>query len=155
MAQFVFLIHHADAVPGAADANRPLSDLGLSQADSVANQARARGATPSVIWHSGKLRARQTADAWLRIANSAATIAAVDGLQPDDNPEAIATALELETRDLAVVSHMPLLPMLLHRLTTGRRDLLSSPFPLNGCVALERRGAVCRERWRVGPDRGA
>ena len=151
MAQFVYLVHHAQALSGEIDHMRPLSSVGLAQAERVARTAVEFGAKPVVIWHSGKLRARQTADAWLRLVNPFATFAAMRGLQPDDDPDIVATALDGEDRDAVLTSHMPFLPALLHQLKTGRRDRLSAPFPLNGCVALERAGAVWQERWTIAP----
>jgi phosphohistidine phosphatase len=151
MAQMVYLVHHGDAVPPHVDHRRPLSPLGREQAARVAEAAAQHGAKPAAIWHSGKLRARETAEAWLRIVNPLAAFHAVRGLQPDDDPESIAAALAAETDDIAVASHMPLLPALLHRLTTGQRDRMSASFPLNGCVALERDGDRWVERWRVTP----
>lgn len=152
MAHYVFLVHHAEAVSADVDHMRPLSSRGQQQAVRVAEAALASGAMPVVIWHSGKLRARQTAEAWLRIVSPFAAFRAVRGLQPDDDPETIATALAAEEQDIAVASHLPLLPALLHRLTTGRRDRMSAEFPLNGCVALERHGDRFEEKWRVSPD---
>jgi phosphohistidine phosphatase len=149
MAQFVFLVHHAEAVAPEVDHTRPLSALGRMQAAQVAEAAAERGSKPSQVWHSGKLRARETAEAWLRTVNPFATFTAVRGLQPDDDPDGIAGAIAAEELDTAIVSHMPLLPALLHRLTTGRRDRMSASFPLNGCVALERDGEHWVERWRV------
>ena len=151
MAQFVFLVHHADAVAGTIDHMRPLSTQGLAQAELVAKALAERGAKPAVIWHSGKLRARQTADACWRAVNPFAAFTAVRGLQPEDDPDTIATALAAEERDVLLASHMPFLPTLLHRLTTGRRDRLSARFPLNGAVALERDQDLWLERWRVTP----
>jgi phosphohistidine phosphatase len=151
MAQFVFLVHHGDALAAEVDHTRPLSPRGREQAEQVARAALQHGARPSIVWHSGKLRARQTGEAWLRIVNPFATFAAVRGLQPDDDPETVATALLGEHQDLAIASHMPLLPALLQRLITGRRDGTSAPFPLHGCVALERTGDGWEERWQLGP----
>jgi phosphohistidine phosphatase len=151
MAQFVFLVHHADALPPEVDHMRPLSSVGQQQAARVAETAAQQGAKPAIIWHSGKLRARQTAEAWLRTVNPFATLAAVRGLQPNDDPDLVATMLAAEQQDIAVASHMPFLPALLYRLTTGKRDHMSADFPLNGCVALERADELWTERWRVGP----
>lgn len=159
MAQFVFLVHHAEAVSAEIDHMRPLSSAGLQQAERVARAAAERSARPAVIWHSGKLRARQTAEACLRALNPFAQFTAVRGLQPDDDPETMATALAGEDRDVLIASHMPLLPALLHRLTThstgsgqaGRRDGMAAEFPPHGCVALERVGDTWEERWRVSP----
>jgi phosphohistidine phosphatase len=151
MAQFVFLVHHADAVSAEIDHTRPLSSVGHAQAERVAHAAAERGAKPAVIWHSGKVRAKQTAETCLRILNPFAQFKMVAGLRPDDHPETIVTALLGEERDVLIASHMPFLPALLHRLTSGRRDRMSAECPLNGCVALEKVGENWEERWRVSP----
>ncbi len=151
MAQFVYLVHHADAVPPGVDHMRPLSTRGQAQAARVAAAAQAHAAVPAMIWHSGKLRARQTAEACLRVLNPFAQFSAVRGLQPDDDPETIVIALVAEARDVLIASHMPLLPALLQRLISGRRDCAPVEFPLNGCVALRKDGDLWVEQWRVSP----
>jgi phosphohistidine phosphatase SixA len=65
----VFLVHHADALGPHVDPQRTLSRAGIRQADLLAAQAKARGVVPALIWHSGKLRSRQTAEAFLLACN--------------------------------------------------------------------------------------
>lgn len=145
----VFLLHHADAVPPDVDHMRPLSGLGRAQADLVIAQVLARGARPATIWHSGKLRARQTAEVAWRTLNPFASFGAARGLQPDDDPDTMAVALDAETTDVLVAGHMPHLARLLHRLTTGLRDGGAASFPPHGCVALEKAEERWEERWRI------
>jgi phosphohistidine phosphatase SixA len=66
-------------------------------ADGIARRAKARGVTPVVIWHSGKLRARQTAEAYWRACNPLAEFSAIRGLQPTDPPEWIRDRLTEES----------------------------------------------------------
>lgn len=140
---FAYLVHHAEALPSDVDPQRPLSPAGRARAEQVAETARVRGAKPAAVWHSGKLRARQTAEACWRVLNPLASFTAVRGLQPDDDPDLIATALAAEPHDVLVAGHLPHLGRLLERLT-GRGD-----FPSHGCVALERTGDAWVERWRI------
>jgi phosphohistidine phosphatase len=147
----LYLVHHADALAPHVDAMRPLSSLGRQQAARVAEALKARGAKPDLIWHSGKIRAKQTAEACYRALNPLAEFSAVRGLQPDDDPDTMATVLGAETRHVLIASHMPFLPALLQRLTTGS-DRGIAEFPLNGAVTLERDGDSWREIWRVSPD---
>lgn len=144
----IYLVHHADALPPTADPQRPLSAVGLAHADLLAQKAAARGLAPVAIWHSGKLRARQTADAFRRHCNPAAEFSAIRGLQPDDPPEWIRDSLAGETRDVMLVGHMPHLPRLHALMTSGsqRQDL---DFPLHGLVALEPAGDLWTERLRL------
>ena len=146
----VYLVHHAQTVSSAVDPMRPLSSDGLAHAARLAEALKARGAHPVAMWHSGKLRARQTAEACWRACNPMATYSAVRGLRPEDDPDTMAVTLEAEDRDVLLVGHRPHLPALLHRLITGRRDHGSATFPLHGCVALERVGGRWQELWREG-----
>ena len=128
----LYLAHHADAVGPDVDPQRPLSATGRMHADAIARDAKQRGVSPAVIWHSGKLRARQTAEAYRRACNPLAEFAAIRGLQPTDPPEWIRDRLVGESRDVMLVGHMPSLPRIL-RLLTG---LESAEFPQHGLVAM-------------------
>jgi len=144
----VVLVHHADAVGADIDPQRPLSTLGLAQAEQMAARARDAAVKPAIIWHSGKLRARQTAEAFLRLCHPFADFKMVRGLRPEDPPAIARAAIDLEDRDLLLVSHMPILPALARMLTPGADE-----FPLNGLIVLERdsNGGYV-ERWRAAPD---
>ena len=144
----VFLVHHATALDSGVDPQRPLSSVGLAEADALASAARARGVKPAVIWHSGKLRARQTAEAFFRACNPFAEFKMVRGLRPDDTPDWIAEALEGEDREVLIAGHMPHIAHLAERLSASGR------FPLHGMIALERTGErKYVERWREnGPE---
>jgi phosphohistidine phosphatase len=131
---------------------RPLSARGRDLVEALAARAAARGVKPDVIWHSGKLRARQTADAFRRLCNPSAVFSATRGLQSDDPPHWIADMLLGETRSMMLVGHMPHLPLLRHLLVTGGQDSRSLDFPLNGMVELEGRDG----KWvEVARDEGA
>lgn len=143
---FVYLVHHAEAVPPGVDARRPLSARGLAQAEWLARHAREKGVQAQAIWHSGKLRGRQTAESFLRLCGPMAAFQAVRGLQPGDPPQWIHDALLLEARDILVVGHIPNLPALAGLF--GASDSL----PLNGMLAFERTGAATFEmRWSAAP----
>lgn len=141
----VILVHHADAVSPAVDSQRPLSAEGLAQADRVAAQAKAAGAAPAEIWHSGKLRARQTGEAFLRACNPFAAFRMVRGLLPEDPPEPMMIQLDAETRDVMLVGHMPNIAAIAARLAGG------ATVPQHGAICLERVDGGWQERWRLKP----
>jgi len=125
----------------------PLSSAGRAAVARLAADAAARGARPDVVWHSGKLRARQTAELFWRASNPLAEFSATRGLQPDDPPGWMRDRLAGEARAVMLVGHMPHLARLLHMLL--RRPAGEAPdFPLHGCVALEAEGDVWKEIWR-------
>jgi phosphohistidine phosphatase len=145
----ILLVHHAAALDGAVDAQRPLSLEGRAHATRLAMDAASRGVRPDVIWHSGKVRARQTAEAFRSVCNPSAEFAAIRGLQPTDPPEWIRDRLTGEERDTMLVGHFPSLPRILHTLVTGSFDDASADFPQHGAVALEKDGELWVVRWEI------
>ena len=143
-----WLVHHADAVGPAEDPLRPLSERGPRQAQHLAGRAREAGCSPAAIWHSGKLRSRQTAEAFLRACHPFAEFRMVRGLRPDDPPEWMRHELAAETRDVLLVGHMPNIAAIARALGAG-----APPFPLHGLVALEREeSGAWRELQRFAVD---
>jgi phosphohistidine phosphatase len=141
----IYLVHHAHALGPDVDAQRPLSAAGLAHADRLAAEAHAAGVSPAAIWHSGKLRARETAEAFLRRCNPFATFRMVRGLRPEDSPAGLRDVIAAETADLMIVSHLPLLPALARMLCSD-----VTTFPLHGLVGLERgEGGSYEERLRL------
>lgn len=137
-------MHHSDALTALQDPQQPLSREGRRQAASLASKANARGAKPTAIWHSGKLRARQTAEAMLAACNPFASFRVARGLQPDAAADIAAAAVEGVDEDLMIVSHAPLLSALVARLG------VVGPFPLHGMVALVRvEPGRYAEEWRA------
>ena len=142
----LYLVHHADAVGPHVDPQRPLSAAGQAHAAALAERATAAGCAPAAIWHSGKLRARQTAEAFYRVCNPFAEFQMVRGLLPEDPPMYARLLVTGETRDVMLVGHMPNLRDVLADLSPS-----SALFPLHGIVALEStEGAESwAEIWRL------
>jgi phosphohistidine phosphatase len=142
----LYLVHHGDAVGPEVDPRRPLSPHGAEAVERLAAAAGKKGAQPAVVWHSGKLRAKQTAEIFWRACNALAEFSATRDLQPDDPPAWMRDRLRHEPRDLMLTGHYPHLPGLLRLLVPD-----APPFPLNGIVALQTddEGETWREIWRL------
>ena len=142
----LFLVHHGDAVGPDVDPGRPLSARGRLAVERLAAEAASRGVKPAVVWHSGKLRAKQTAEAFWRACNPFAEFSAARDLQPDDPPIWMRDRLRAESRDLLIAGHYPHLPGLLALLVPGGR-----PFPQHGIVAVATAddGDTWTEEWRL------
>src|SRR5262249_27708698 len=142
----LYLVHHGEALGPDVDTRRPLSARGAADVERLASQAAARGAHPEIVWHSGKLRAKQTAETFWRACNPLAAFAATKDLQPDDPPRWLRDRLRGEPRDVMIAGHYPHLPRLLTSLTPD-----AAPFPQHGVVALQTAddGATWKEVWRL------
>lgn len=145
----LYLVHHGEAVGPDVDARRPLSAAGRAAVERLAAEAAARGAKPAVVWHSGKLRAKQTAEAFWRACNPLAEFSATRDLQPDDPAQWMRDRLRGEARDLLIAGHFTHLPRLLALLVVGGGA--GADFPVNGVVALttEDEGETWKELWRL------
>ena len=145
----LYLVHHGDAVGPEVDPRRPLSAQGRAEVERIAALAAGLGARPAAVWHSGKLRAKQTAEAFWRACNALADLAASRDLQPDDPPQWMRDRLRAEGRDILIAGHFPYLPRLLALLVSGGEA--GASFPEHGVVALETLdgGETWQERWRI------
>jgi phosphohistidine phosphatase len=151
-AVMLYLVHHGEAVLPDVDPQRPLSTTGRQSVEQLAAEAAVRGIRPQVVWHSGKLRAKQTAEIFWRVCNPLADFQATRDLQPDDPAIWMRDRLRYEPRDLLLAGHFPHLPRLLVML---RADAVTVEFPAHGIVALrtEDEGNRWEEVWRMASPR--
>lgn len=150
----LYLVQHGEARPEAEDPARPLTEKGRQDVERVARFAIAHAdARPRRIVHSGRLRARQTAEVWARFLPEA-RLEEQDGLGPNDDPAVWAKRLGDETEDLLLVGHLPHLRRLAALLLCGDPDREGIAFRMAGVVCLERdeRTGGWTLRWSVPPD---
>jgi phosphohistidine phosphatase len=143
----IYLVRHGEAVTDLEDPRRPLSPEGRRQVERVAERARQAGADPRHIFHSGKLRARETAAILARTLfpdDDSIDLRAISGLSPDDDPASAAELVSVMEEDVMLVGHLPHLPRLVGRLT-GQ----AVSFSTATMVCLERLGPAARPGWFV------
>ena len=145
----VVLAHHGLALAREVEPTQPLSGPGRESSQRLAAAVAARGARPDVIWHSGKFRARQTAELFWHACNPGALFSVARGLQPTDPPGALQSRLESDDRSILVVGHLPHLARLLRALRGERPDSATAGFPSHGCVALGWEAGRWQELWRL------
>lgn len=140
-----YLVRHGEAKSADVDPERPLTDTGADRVRSVAAHAVAElGARPERIFHSDKVRARQTAQIWAELVG--APVEQADGLAPNDDPTRWATRLETEDESVMLVGHLPHVERLVGLLVAGDPDRTLVGFPAGALVVVERDDGG----WRVG-----
>jgi phosphohistidine phosphatase len=145
----LYLVQHGEAVEKQADPERPLTPQGAAVVEQVAAWARDR-VNPSEIWHSGKLRAQQTAE---RMSiHLGGKVVAHQGLQPNDAVPDTVQAIERREDDLMIVGHLPHLSRLASHLLMGVADREVVVFEKGGIVAIRRAQGTWQLRWMVVPD---
>ena len=134
----LYLIQHGEAKPEAEDPERPLTVRGEEEVKKVALKAGNLNVLPSKIFHSGKLRAKQTAELiakGLRI--SPGRVEAVQGLNPNDDVKPWARRIGYEKEDVMIVGHLPFLEKLASFLLCGDEKLGLVLFRYGAIVCLE------------------
>jgi phosphohistidine phosphatase len=136
----LYLVQHGQAKAEVEDPERPLTEQGVEDVAWVAHHAiEQHGVRPARVVHSGKMRARQTADIWGRLLGI--EVERGDALAPNDDPTAWARRLDTETDDLMLVGHLPHLARLAALLVTGDTDRSVIGFRQGGLAGLERTDA--------------
>ena len=133
----VYLIQHGKATSKEEDPDRPLTEEGRREVSRVAaHLARTGGPAPPRIVHSGKTRARQTAEILGEEGGEESSVEEADGLSPMDDPSEWAGRLE-GSESVALVGHLPHLARLAGLCLTGDPDAQPVRFRNGGVVALE------------------
>jgi phosphohistidine phosphatase len=133
----LYLVQHGQAKTENEDPERPLTDQGVGDVARMAHHAVVQpGVRPTRVFHSGKTRARQTAEAWGRLLD--VDVEQADALAPNDDPTIWVERLRAEADDLMLVGHLPHLDRLAGLLLTGASDRSVIRFRQGGLVGLER-----------------
>ncbi|MFA6600121.1 MAG: phosphohistidine phosphatase SixA [Candidatus Omnitrophota bacterium] len=154
----LYLMRHGEALSASKDPLRGLSSEGRSQARRTAGILKERGIRPTHIWHSSKLRAKETALEVSRVLSLADMPRQEEGLDPDDQPDRTvmavdALACEQPEARLLIVSHLPFLPHLVAALENSPGGLPTTEFPEAGIACLSPNGrGTWRIEWQATPD---
>jgi len=156
----IYLIRHADALPAGAggaqsDADRPLSEVGKSQAKALAAAFQRQGLHLDCVLTSPLLRARQTAEEMLRHWQGPPPVVQVQAeLNMDGRPRRLFRAVRaLGQQAVALIGHQP--DLVAHTAwligsKKARLDLAKAGVACVQCDAPEKGGGVLL--WLVTPE---
>jgi phosphohistidine phosphatase len=132
----LFLVQHGKSLAKEQDPERGLSEQGIKEVEHMANTARKHNIQVSCIKHSGKKRARQTAELLASALNPAQGIQQTSGLGPMDDVTRFAQTLRHD-ENLMLVGHLPFMEKLTSWLITHSTDKPVLKFQNGGIVCLE------------------
>ncbi len=142
----LYLVQHGKAMPSDQDPDRPLTQEGRQEVHRIAHLLIPLELTVDRIRHSGKTRARQTAEIYAQAFTVGQEPAAREGLGPNDNVAPLRDELAVATEDTMIVGHLPFLSKLASLLLTGHESAEVIAFHNAGVICLER---TTDNRWRV------
>ena len=131
----LYLVQHAEAKPKEEDPERHLSERGQSDIRKVASFLSQKGLGVKKIFHSGKPRALQTAEA-LAEALKPEVLDVSDGLAPLDEPSLWADRLNESEEDTMLVGHLPYMSRLAGILLGRDAEREVVNFQMGGVVCL-------------------
>ncbi len=138
----IYLVQHGISLPKTEDPDPGLSPEGAADAQRIASVANSYHVNVHRIFHSGKKRARQTAEIFEQALTPAGGMEAISGLKPMDDPLLLARQLD-PASDTLYVGHLPFLSSLVSYLITGSVD--------TPVFQLQNAGLLCLDRL---PDNG-
>jgi phosphohistidine phosphatase len=151
----LYLVQHGKSLPADVDPDQGLSADGVAETERVARMAKDAGLSVKGILHSGKLRARRTAE--LLAASLAPPDGAnpAQGLSPLDDVAPWMTCLNPDS-DLMLVGHLPFLERLAALLVSGSIERPVIKFQNSGIVCLDRESSGIHWviRWALVPRLG-
>ncbi|HEX9925867.1 MAG TPA: phosphohistidine phosphatase SixA [Anaerolineae bacterium] len=150
----LYLVQHAEAKSKEEDPERPLSDRGWAETRTVAAYVAEHGDIEvDQIYHSGKARARQTAEALAAALHPAKGIDQADDLAPLAEAAVWAARLADMTDDVMLVGHLPHLSKLAGLLLCQDEDNSVVAFQMGGIVCLSQaQSDDWSVRWMVTPE---
>jgi len=149
----LYLVQHAKAASKETDPQRSLTEEGRRDLQKVAAFIKPLNLSVDYLWHSGKTRARQTADVLSEVVEVKKEMAAHEGLAPNDNVTVLKDELISDRQDVMIVGHLPFLSKLTSLLLTNSES--------SNTVAFKNGGILCLEysddnrwqlQWMIVPD---
>ena len=142
----VYLVQHGEAKPEPEDPERPLTDKGRAEVESVARYVAGLGVEVSRILHSGRLRAKQTAEILAQHLVPPEGVLEQGGLGPLDDPQGAKRLIQQAGKPLMLVGHLPHLSRLTALLILGDPEKEVVRFSMGGVVYLGRSD----DGWSIG-----
>jgi phosphohistidine phosphatase len=148
----LYIARHGLALHRNIDPQHSLSDVGIDQLKKVAGHLQKKQIQPLHIYHSGILRARQSAEIFNEFLKPEYGMFEISGLLPDSSIDIITMELRGRDHDIMLVSHLPFLNELCSDLVTGYPGFNLVNFYPGTVVALLRLDSRWIIEWVLNPE---
>ncbi|MBI9088687.1 MAG: phosphohistidine phosphatase SixA [Desulfobacterium sp.] len=149
----LYLVQHGKSRPKQEDSNQGLSDQGRADTERIAQVAKGYGVPVAMIQHSGKERARKTAEIFADFLAPRQGVVQVDGIKPMDDVERFAGSVD-PAENAMVIGHLPFMEKLVGFLVAGDLDNRVFRFQNSGIVCLDRDDTGWFISWTLMPNIG-
>ena len=133
----LFLVQHGKSLPKDQDPKKGLSQEGIAETERIAQVAKGYNVPVAGITHSGKTRARQTAEIFAAALAPAKGVDQQSGLNPLDDVSGFAATVDAGENRM-FVGHLPFMERLTAYLITGSVETPVFKFQNSGIVCLDK-----------------
>lgn len=143
----LYLVQHGHAVAKDIDPGRPLSPQGEQEVQQIVQHMNKSGILLTGVYHSGKMRAHQTAEIFADTLLVSGEAEVIDGINPNDSVESFAEIIPGFKPDTMVIGHLPFMAKMVSFLVTGKDE--------PAIVAFQPGSVVCLvqdqdKHWHIG-----
>ena len=151
---FLYLVQHGLAKSKEEDPERSLTDDGVSETEKVASYIKVHcDVSIERIIHSGKKRARQTAEIFAKFLNPPSGLTVEKELEPMSIPWSWVEKLSQMEEDVMIVGHLPHLRRLASLLLCQDESKPVIEFRNSGVISLyKNESGIWFIRWIIVPD---
>ena len=148
----LYVVQHGKSLPKAQDPEKGLSAEGKMETERIADVARGYQVRVSRILHSGKKRARETAEILSMRLSPAGGSESGAGMNPMDDVRTFSDSLDLD-KNMMLVGHLPFLERLIGQMVCGNPNQIVFKLQNSGILCLDRVPEVKNPviRWALMP----
>lgn len=149
----VYLVQHGACLEKTVNPEQPLSEKGRKDIGSLCQFLSLLSIESHCLWHSGKLRAQQTAEILVSSLASSVTIESREGLAPMDEIGVIEKTIYQLNQNVLLVGHMPFLGKLAAKFLVANetQNLIAFEPGTMVCLAQNEKQAW-QMQWMIRPD---
>ncbi len=149
----LFLVQHGKSLPKEKDPEQGLSGQGIADVERIAGVARGHRIRVSLIQHSGKKRAKQTAEIFAASLNPEKGAEERSGLKPLDDVTVVADEISSKENTM-FVGHLPFMERLTSYLIIGSTDKPVFRFQNGGilCFDQDPESSTWVIKWSLMPN---
>ena len=144
-----YFVQHGLAESKDVDANRPLSEAGIEQVGKVASHLKQFNVEVRKIYHSGKLRAAQTAQIFSQVLQ-VTEVAEFSGMNPND--DALNIIKHIAQDAVMYVGHLPNIQVVVSNLVTNGAEACVVKFQNSAVACIEIENDVAAVKWFITPE---
>lgn len=149
----IYVVRHGEAVPASEHPDRPLSEAGRRDVARTADVIHSKGGAPRTVFHSGKARARETAEIIAARTDGGRPVIERAGLDPNDPVAPIMSECVSGGEDVMLVGHLPFVGRLAGLAVTGHESETVVEFDAGAVACMEDAGEGWRLAWFYSPRR--